>query len=185
MVLPTALYVVTGKDEIMEVLEAITSRRSIRNYTGVPISEEQLDTVLRSGFQAPSAHNKQPWHFIVVRDPNSLSSMAELHPYAKMLPSAGCGIVVCGDKKLEGETGFIVEDCSAAIQNMLLAAHGIGLGAVWCGLYPITALTKGIRLLLDIPSDIIPVGLVVVGNKESDRPAVDRYDAERVHSEKW
>ena len=89
------------------------------------------------------------------------------------------------EKKLEGETGFIVEDCSAAIQNMLLAAHGIGLGAVWCGLYPVSILTKGVKKILDIPGDIIPIGLVVVGNKESDRPVVDRYDPVKVHSEKW
>ncbi len=169
----------------MEVIEAIQTRRSIRNYSGVPISEEQLNTILKAGFQAPSAHNKQPWHFVIVRDKSNLSSIAEFHPYAKMLPSAGCGIVVCGDKKLEEETGFIVEDCSAAIQNMLLAAHGIGLGAVWCGLYPVSTLTRGAKQLLEIPDDIIPVGLVVVGNKESDRPADDRCDSVKVHYEKW
>src|SRR5690554_4415591 len=118
----------------MNVLDAIFSRRSIRKFTGEQVKEEDLKTILKAGFQAPSAHNYQPREYIVVKDKEILNKISEFHKYAKMLPNAGCGIVVCGDTSKQEEIGFLVEDCSASIQNMLLAAHGLGLGAVWCGL---------------------------------------------------
>lgn len=169
----------------MDVLEAIYSRKSIRRFTGEKISEENLKTILMAGFCAPSAHNKRPWHFVVIRDEESLKAIANAHPYAKMLPGAGCGIVVCGDKEREGMTGFLVEDCSAAMENMLLAAHGIGLGAVWCGLYPVPQLVKLVEKVLDLPENIIPVGVMVVGAKDEERAVKDRYDEERVHFDRW
>lgn len=169
----------------MDVLDAIFTRRSIRSFTGEPISDADLITIVKAGCQAPSAMNHQPWHFIVARDKETLECIASLHRYAKMLPKAGCGIIVCGDQERQGMTGFLIEDCSAAIENMLLAAHGLGLGAVWCGLYPNTTLTKPIVRQLAIPEGIIPVGMVVVGHKTEDKPSEDRYLAERVHYEHW
>lgn len=169
----------------MNVIEAIFTRRSIRKYTGQPFEQGELKLIIKAGFHAPSAHNKQPWHFIVVKDPHMLEKIAVGHQYAKMLPQAGCAIIVCGDKKREGLPGFLIEDCSAAIENMLLAAHGLGLGAVWCGLYPVAKLTKMISGLLELPSDIIPVGMVVVGHGAETRTTPDRYDESRVHFEKW
>jgi nitroreductase len=169
----------------MEVLEAIFTRRSVRNFTGQPISEEDLKTVVNAGFCAPSAHNKQPWHFVIVRDKDALENISKVHPYAKMLPQAGCGIIVCGDKRKEGMTGFLIEDCSAAIQNMLLAAHGLGLGAVWCGLYPVPQLTKPVIKFVNLPSAIVPVGMVVIGHKAEEKESIDRYDDSKVHIEQW
>lgn len=169
----------------MEVLEAIFTRRSIRRFTGEPLSKEELETVLKAGFCAPSAHNYQPWHFVIVRDKDMLQSISQMHPYAKMLPQAGCGIIVCGDTKKQEKTGFLVEDCSAAIQNMLLAAHGLGLGAVWCGLYPVPQLTSKMTELLSLPEEIIPVGMVVIGHKAEEKESVDRYDASKIHMERW
>lgn len=169
----------------MEILEAILSRRSIRKYSGEPVSDQELETVLRAGFHAPSAHNIQPWEFIVIKDKNKHKSIAELHTYAKMLPQADVCIIVCGDKNKQSMTGFIIEDCSAAIQNILLAAHGIGLGAVWCGLYPVTHLTKGIKKICSLPSNIIPIGMVVLGHKGEERKQVDKYNAEKIHYEEW
>jgi nitroreductase len=173
------------KEERMDVLEAIMTRRSIRSYTGEPVSDQDLETILKAGSQAPSAMNHQPWHFVVVKDRDHLASIAEAHLYAKMLPQAGCAVIVCGDKERQNMTGFLIEDCSAAIQNMLLAAHGIGLGAVWCGLYPNTQLTQPLAALLLIPDRIVLVGMVVVGHKAEDKPAEDRFLPERVHQEKW
>lgn len=169
----------------MDVLEAIFTRKSIRKFTGEKISEESLKTLLKAGFCAPSAHNKRPWHFVVIRDEATLKAIAKTHPYAKMLPSAGCGIVVCGDKEKEEMAGFIAEDCSAAIENILLAAHGIGLGAVWCGIYPVPQLTKLIENVLDLPENIIPIGMVVVGTKNEEREVNDMYDDDRIHFDKW
>ncbi len=169
----------------MDVLEALFTRRSIRRYTGEPISEEHLRLLLKAGFSAPSAHNRQPWHFVVVRNRYTLEEIARQHPYAKMLPQAGCGIIVCGDRSEEERLGFLIEDCSAAIQNILLAAHGLGLGAVWCGLYPAEERAQVVAEVLNIPSGIIPVGLVVVGHGDEKKQGVDRFDEKRVHYDKW
>lgn len=169
----------------MDILEAIFTRRSIRKYTGEAISEDQLKLILQAGFAAPSAHNRQPWHFVVVRDRGSLEAIANDHPYAKMLPQAGCGIVVCGDRQREENLSYLAENCSAAIQNMLLAAHGLGLGAVWCGIYPVNERTQMIGNLLGLPEHIVPIGLVVTGHKNEERPSENRYDDGRVHFEKW
>lgn len=169
----------------MDVLDAIFTRRSIRKFTGEQVSEENLKTILKAGFSAPSAHNYRPQHFVVVREKSTLESITSFHPYCKMLPNAGCGIIVCGDTKKQNVTGFLVEDCSASIQNMLLAAHGLGLGAVWCGLYPHDQLTKPMAELLKLPSTIIQIGLVVLGHKDQEREAPDRYEGEKVHFEEW
>jgi len=169
----------------MDVMEALFTRRSIRRYTGEPVSEEDLKLLLKAGFCAPSAHNKQPWQFVIVRNRDTLEEIARLHPYAKMLPQAGCGIIVCGDTNRENHIGYLVEDCSAAIENILLAAHGLGLGAVWCGLYPVQERVDAVAKLLNMPSDMIPIGLVVVGHGQDKGREVDRFDEARVHYEKW
>jgi nitroreductase len=169
----------------MDVIEAILSRRCIRRFTGEPISEKDLETVLRAGFQAPSAHNTQPWEFIIIKDKSKFERIAKVHPYAKMLPQAEVCIIVCGDSNKQSTTGFLVEDCSASLQNILLAAHGIGLGAVWCGLYPVTHLTKAIAEVCLLPDNIIPIGMVVLGHKGEDRKQEDRFKTEKLHYENW
>lgn len=169
----------------MDVLDAIFTRKSIRKFTGEPVSEEDLKTILKAGFSAPSAHNFRPQDFVVVKDKAALESIANYHTYGKMLPKAGCGIVVCGDAQRQEVTGFLVEDCSASIQNMLLAAHGLGLGAVWCGIYPVPELMKSTAELLNLPSNIIPVAIMALGHKSEERTAKDRYDESKVHYNKW
>ncbi len=169
----------------MDVLDAIFTRRSVRKYTEGHITQEQLMTIIKAGCFAPSAHNRQPWHFVVIKDKEKLQAIAGFHPYGKMLPGADICIVVCGDKQRQSETGFLIEDCSAAIQNMLLAIHGLGLGGVWCGLYPVTHLTKGMKKMLSLPDSIIPVGLISLGRKGEERTVQDRFDESKVHYENW
>lgn len=169
----------------MDVLEAIFTRRSIRKFTGEPVTDQDMDTVIRAAFQAPSAHNYQPWEFIILKDKSNMERIANIHTYAKMLPYAEAGIIVCGDQNKQNMTGFLVEDCSAAIQNILLAAHGIGLGAVWCGLYPVTHLTQGIKEVCSLPDHIVPIGLVVLGHKGEEKNREDRYDSSKLHFEVW
>lgn len=170
---------------IMDVMSAILTRRSVRKFTGVPIKEEELKTILEAGFHGPSAHNLRPINFVIINEKLQLEAIAKFHPYAKMLPQAGCGIVVCGDTKRQKLEGFLVEDCSAAIENMLLAAHSLNLGAVWCGLYPVQELTDEFIKLLTLPEDIMPIGLVVVGNKTEDVAPVNRYDETKIHYNNW
>lgn len=169
----------------MNVLDAILTRRSIRKFTGEPVSEEQIRQVIRSGCHAPSAHNRQPWRFVVIRNPELLAKIAAFHPYAKMLPQAGCGIVVCGDGTAQAADAFLPQDCGACIENMLLAAHGIGLGTVWCGLHPVERLTSAMREWLSLPEAIVPIGLVVIGHGAESRDVPERYSEEKVHWDTW
>jgi nitroreductase len=169
----------------MDTIETLFTRRSIRKYTGVPVSDEDSHTILRAGFYAPSAKNRQPWHFIVVRSLETRSFITTIQPYTKMLPQADCCIIVCGDNLKERKTGFLVEDCSAALENMLLAAHGLGLGAVWCGIYPLPEVTKAISEYFSLPDNIIPIGLISIGHKGEDRTTEERFQPDLVHFEKW
>ncbi len=169
----------------MNVMDVILTRRSIRKYTGVVVSEDEIRQVIKAGVHAPSAMNLQPWSFVVVIDPTLLQQLADTHPYAKMVPQAGCCIVVCADKEKQPILGFAAEDCSAAIQNMLLAAKSMELGTVWCGVYPVPARVDTIHELLKLPETIVPIGLVVLGHSAEDRQIQDRYDESKVHWNKW
>jgi len=170
----------------VDVLTAIRSRRSIRRYTGEVIDDASLHAILDAGFCAPSASNRRPWHFLVIKDAAKLQAIAELHPYAKMMPAAGCCIVVCGDEAIQPAIGLLVEDCSAAIQNMLLAAHGLNLGAVWCGLYiAAEGLHTRFADFLNLPAGVVPVGMIAVGHPAESKQAQPRFDADRVHNEVW
>jgi|SRR5690554_7938109 len=169
----------------MERLETIFTRRSIRKFKQGFISDKDLKLILKAGFAAPSAHNRMPWEFIVLKDSKVLESIAENHKYAKMLPKTGRGIVVCGDKEKQNALGFLVADCSAAIENMLLAANALGLGAVWCGIYPKKDLVDIIQKTLNLPNNIIPIGLVVLGIKNEEKAAKNIYDENKIHLNKW
>lgn len=169
----------------MDALEVIYTRRSIRRFTGEVISDELLQKILKAGFQAPSAHNRQPWEFVVINDKNKLRKVMEFHRYAQMAENAGCGILVCGDSSKQQTLGFLVEDCSAAIENMLLAIHSLNLGGVWCGVYPKEDLMEGFTKLLELPPHIIPIGFVVVGHKDEEKAPRDNYDVNKIHYNKW
>lgn len=163
----------------MDVLTALTTRRSIRRYTQAPVTEAELNTVLNAGFCAPTTKNLRPWDFIVVRDRAILADIAENNRYMKMLPAAGLAIVVCGREAVLAEHDLLVNDCSAATENILLAAHGIGLGAVWCGVPP--QRTAYLRERLSIPADVLPAAVISVGHPDERREAPERFDTSRVH----
>ena len=134
---------------------------------------------------APSANNCQPWHFVVLTEHKILDKIPNFHPYSKMLLEASVAILICIDKKLESADGYGIQDCSAATENILLAAHAKGLGAVWLGIYPREARVIGMRNLLKIPENILPLALISIGYpNESKRPA-NRFNEARVHYNKW
>ena len=120
----------------MELYEGLLSRRSIRKYTGEKIEEEKIMSIVKAGMYAPSANNTRPWHFIIVDEKEIMNKIMAVHPYSSMLSKASHAILVCGDEKLQNGPGYYLLDCSAATQNILLAAHTLGFGAVWLGVEP-------------------------------------------------
>lgn len=166
-------------------METILGRRSVRKYSTEPVTEAQVKRLLEAGMAAPSAHNRQPWHFIVVRDRATLLEIPKFHNYSKMLEQAPFAIVVCGDPELDGGTGFWVQDCSAATENILLAAKATGLGAVWLGVYPNEGLVNGLKSLLGIPERVTPLCIISVGYPLEEKPPGNRYRDDRVHQGRW
>jgi len=169
----------------MEAFEAIYTRRSVRKYTSQPVSEELVQELLEAAMHAPSAGNEQPWHFVVIRDRQTLDAIPAFHPYAAMIRQTSVAILVCGEPALEKYNGRWMLDCSAATQNILLAARARGLGTVWVGIYPEAARMAGIRKLLSIPEDITPCSLIPVGYPAEEVPQPNRFNVSRVHYDKW
>lgn len=169
----------------MDVFEALLTRRSIRKFTADPVSDEDLRLVLKAGMCAPSAHNSQPWHFILVRDKALLASIAERHPYAKMAAEAPVVIVVCANPEEAKEPGFWQQDCTAALENMLIAARGLNLGTVWCGMHPIEDRVAPIREMLNVPAQINMLALVVLGHPAQPFAAADRFNEGKIHLDRW
>ena len=168
----------------MEALKAIMGRRSIRKYTGEKIPDGDIKVLLEAAMNAPSAHNNMPWHFIVVDDREALDKIPVYHPYSKMLEQASHAIVVLGDSQLQ-DTAFWIHDCAAATENMLIAAHAMGYGAVWLGVHPSEALIKGTKDLFEIPDNVTPLGIVSLGVTTVVKPPRNNYDEDRVHNNKW
>ncbi|WP_148136614.1 nitroreductase family protein [Candidatus Formimonas warabiya] len=168
-----------------EVLKSIFSRRSIRKYSGQPISDEMVRDLLKAGMSAPSAHNQRPWHFVVIKNRDTLNQITRFHPYSSMLKEAALAILVCGDKKLFKTEIYWDQDCAAATENILLAAHGLGLGAVWLGIYPKEVLVKSMLKLVGAPDGIMPFSLISLGYPAEEQAAGDRFDEKRVHLDQW
>ena len=169
----------------MDPLTAILTRRSVRSYTNRPVSEETLRAVLRAGMSAPSAGNEQPWVCVIIRDKAALAKAGEINPYAKFAVQAPLAVLVRGDTTLDRTGGFWPLDCAACTQNMLLAAHALGLGAVWTGIWPLPERMEGFRTLAGLPSFIVPLALVVMGYPAEHPGPEDRFKAERIHQGRW
>jgi len=169
----------------MEAIKALLNRRSIRRYTSDPISEDIIRELINAGMHAPTARNLQPWHLIVVDEREILDGLAIAHPFAKMLTQASLAILVCGDKMIQEAEGYIVQDCSAATQNIMLAAYANGLGSVWLGMYPREERMQKVSDLLNIPDHIMPVALISIGYPDEIKEAPDRYKPERIHRNKF
>ncbi len=166
-------------------MNAIFNRRSIRKYTKQEISEEIIEQLMRAGMAAPSAGNQQPWHFIVIKDKDTLYAIPKFHPYAQMLREADCAIVVCGDLVLETNKHFWVQDCSAATENILIEATDLGLGSVWIGVHPDQDRVKPLHALLGLPQTVIPLSIIALGYPTDNKAATDRFNPKRIHQNKW
>ena len=161
----------------------IMTRTSIRQYTDEPVSKADIETMLRAGMAAPTAVNRQPWHFVVINSKVKLAELAGDNPRGGMLKKAPLAIVVCGnmDKALPGQgRGFWVQDCSAATENILLAANAIGLGAVWTGLYPDVNRAGAVAKVLKLPETYIPLCTIVIGHPAEQPAPKDKWKPENV-----
>lgn len=171
----------------MDRLNCIFGRRSIRKFKAKPVETEKVELLLKAAMAAPSAHNSQPWHFITVTEQRTRKKIADFHPYAKMLNQAPLCICVCGEPVTSTgkERPFWVQDCSAAMENILLAATSLGLGGVWVGLYPSANLVSKIKEVLNLPEHITPLGLAVLGYPDQEKSAGTKYDESKIHHEQY
>ncbi|HEY9078305.1 MAG TPA: nitroreductase family protein [Anaerolineaceae bacterium] len=169
----------------MDTLDAIFTRRSVRRFTNQPVPAELVEILLRAAMNAPSASNKQPWRFIVIDDRTMLEQITTFHPYAQMLKEAALAVLICGDETSQNQEGYWVEDCSAATQNLLLATHALGLGAVWLGIHPNRERTAKITAVCQLPETIHPVSLVAVGYPLEIPAPISRYNPAYVHHNHW
>lgn len=169
----------------MDAVEAILTRRSIRKYSQKAVPEAVIRELLEAAMSAPSAGNQQPWQFMVINDRKTLDEIPRFHPFSQPLREASVAIVVCGDMKRENFKGYWVQDCSAATENILIAARAKGLGTVWLSVYPMDDRVKGMRKLLGLPETIVPLSIIPVGYPAEEKPRANRYDNSRVHYNRW
>lgn len=165
------------------VLDNIATRTSVRDYEARPVEKEKIEKMLRAAMAAPTAMNKQPWHFVVVDQRNVLDALAGTNPYAKMLKKAPLAIVVCGntDKMIEGGgRDFWIQDASAATENLLLAAHAMGLGAVWTGAYPSEERCISISKVLSLSDNLVPLNMIVVGYPAEQPQPKQKFKEENI-----
>ena len=169
----------------METIETILTRRSVRAYLDKPVSDDDLKTILKAASQAPSAGNAQPWHFIVIKDKKILKAIPAFHKTAPMVATAPVAIAICADLNLEKYPGCWVLDCAAAAENLLLAAHDLGLGAVWTANYPLKEVEAGMKKLFNLPDNIRPHSLIPLGYPAHPYQAKSYYQPDRIHNDQW
>lgn len=171
------------QDKTEAIIQNIMTRTSVRAYTDQAIGKDTIEAILKAGMAAPTAVNAQPWHFVAVTNRALIDSLAACNPNARMLQQAPLAIAVCGDmtKAMEGKgREFWVQDCSAATENILLAVHAYGLGAVWTGAYPINERVESISHVLQLPETIIPLCVIVVGHPAERPEPKDKWKTENV-----
>ena len=168
-------------------LQFILGRRSIRVYAPGEVSEGAITQLLQAAMAAPSAVARDPWRFVVIRKKETLSAIAAALPNGGMLATAPLGIVVCGDLEAahDGQLSYLLQDCSAAIENLLLCAHALGLGACWLGVHPREDRVRKLREILSLPASVIPVAGIAIGRPGEEKEPRTRFNRKYVHWEKW
>jgi len=166
-------------------LREIVTRRSIRSYRADAVTEEQFEHVLRAAMAAPSAGNQQPWEFIVLTDRDLLANISEIHPYSKMQREAPAAIVICGNMSRVKHRDFWGQDCSAAVENMLLEATHQGLGSLWLGIYPRQDHVDTLKQVFKLPEPIVPFAIVALGYAHDQSASCDRFNSAYIHRNRW
>lgn len=166
-----------------QTLETIFNRKSVRKYSERPVEKEKLEMLVRAGMAAPSSRDRRPWEFIIVTDRNLLDTMGDGLPLARMLKDTKQAIIVCGDT-IKSNNAWLL-DCSAAAQNVLLAAESMGLGAVWTAVYPYPDRMKVVRDALKLPEHIIPLTAIPIGYPTGIEKPKDKFNMQQVHVNGW
>ncbi len=170
---------------IMELMEGLLTRRSVRKYRDEKVPAQDVEDIVKAGMFAPSARNQQAWEFIVADDKEHLQAVSEALPTARMAKDASFVIVLCADPKRMTSPDYWIQDCAAAMENMLLACHAKGAGGVWIGTYPKEDREQALRGIFNIPADV-PVAAMLVGGYPADAlPVADRFVKERIHKGQW
>ena len=159
----------------MEIQEALLNRRSIRKYKDQKISKEDIDKILKAAMYAPSAMNLQPWHFIVIDDKEILTETVKSIHYAEMLKQSAAAILVCGDAGIEKNESWLLQNCSASIQNILLAAHGLGIGSCWIAIHGMDEVYDKVKTQFKLPENIVPVSLISLGYPDEEVITEERF----------
>jgi nitroreductase len=169
-----------------DILETIYSRRSIRIYDRKKLEKETISNLLRAAMAAPSASNSRPWEFVVVTDEAKINLLRSKVKYGNY--NAPAIIIVCSNLAIaqnESAYKYWVQDCSAATENILVAATGLGLGTCWVASYPKEDIIKLLRETLGIPDDVVPLNLIYVGYPAEEKAPRTQYDEARVHWETY
>lgn len=169
----------------MEIIEALVSRRSIRKYKDQHISADNIDIILKSAMYAPSAMNLQAWHYVVIDDKKTLEDTIKSIPHAELLRQTPVAILVSGDAAIEKNESWMIQNCSAATQNILLAAHGLGIGSCWIAIHGMHEVVKNVSQQFELPENIVPVSLITLGYPDETVITEDRFKKEKIHFNKW
>lgn len=169
-------------------MNVIFERRSVRGFLPKAVESDKIERILKAGFEAPSAHNRRPWEFIVITVAEDRKAIAAMSPYAKMLGEAPAAIVPCANLKLGSPGGddlvedtWWVQDLSAATENILLQVVEEGLGGVWLGWYPEKSRLAAFSERFGLPGHIIPFSIIALGYPAVPPVPADRFDPARVH----
>lgn len=172
----------------MDALRAIMGRKSVRRFSDRLLEKDELLTLVRAAMSAPSAMDTRPWAFVIVTGREKLEALAAGLPYAAMAAQAAAAVVVCGvpSRSRPGTPAdYWVQDCSAATENLLVAAEALGLGAVWTGVHPRQERVDHVRRVLGLPGDVIPLNLIPIGYPGDEFLPKDKFDSGAVHWEHW
>ncbi|MBN1397520.1 MAG: nitroreductase family protein [Bacteroidetes bacterium] len=175
------------QQNIPDTLTVIQNRKSVRNYTGEPVTETQIEVLLKAAMAAPSAVNCQPWAFVVVTERKTLDKLADVLPYAKMLYKAGAAVIVCAipEKAHKKMKEYAIIDSTLASGNILLAAEAIGLGAIWTAAYPYPDRMEPVRSILNIPPEVIPLNVIPIGRPTGEDKPKKKFNPKVIHTERW
>lgn len=162
------------------MLEAIAKRHSIRKFKNQVVEDEKIEALLKAAMQAPTARNKQTWRFIVVQNKQALAEMITLQPHTTMMKGASCAILVLGDQSVNELEGYLYVDGAAAIQNILLEAVNLNLGACWCAIGPLQERIDNFRRYYQIEDHLLPIAAIAIGYPNEEKTFEDRYDPNKV-----